>query len=367
VINSADGANGNPPKDNMGNAGTLIMHAFSPRESKRINVTMRAARYSIGHSPHPDIRAWLRHVDGLYGEQTAWNRDPSNINLLGGRVQARMEVDVLSPREWQFNGGADQLEGWNSCGPGHTGLGTNADNTAMIPKGAEAAHCAVSPSWTSVDSSKYDQMVIRLSATGPGGGLTLGWKADGQSFDAARQATFTPTLGAATQTYVLDLAQTGQWAGTVDGLKLSWAPESFDAIAVDAIFFQDSAGQTTSSATEDFVDQAPVEFDDLGTDPGSPDAGLGDVGGKDAGFFDGGDGGFSDADGWSAADSGSDATNQGGDETGDETGVADGPTSMGGGCGCSATSSGATGGFIPGSLAAMLLLGAGAFSRRRSA
>lgn len=200
----------------MGASGTLAMHAFSPQESKRVKVILRAAQYNIGELEHPNIRAWLRHIEGLYGEQSEWDQTPTNANFFGELIQDQIQVDVLSPREWQFNGGEGQLEGWTAC-DGGAGLTNNADHTAMLAQGAQAAHCAESLAWTSVNSATYDQMVVRLSAEGTGGNLRFAWKTGQQLYDAAREVGFVPTLGPDTATYVLDLARIGEWNDTDQG------------------------------------------------------------------------------------------------------------------------------------------------------
>jgi len=283
VINSSDSAVENPPKDAMGAHGTLMMHAFSPQESKRVKVIMRAEQYNIGELEHPNVRAWLHHIEGLYGEQSEWDQPPTNANFFGEIIQDQIQVDILSPREWQFNGGEGQLEGWTACDGEGAGFTNNAEHTAIVAEGAQAAHCAESPAWTSVNSATYDQMVIRLSAAGAGGNLRFSWKTGQQLYDAARAVGFVPVLGPDTKTYVLDLAQIGEWSETVEGLKLFWAPGAFDRVAIDGIFFQDSATHQTSSATEVYVEQPGVEFldeldpEDGPAEPGESDSGLGSM------------------------------------------------------------------------------------------
>lgn len=130
-------------------------------------------------------------------------------------------------------------------------------------------------------SATYDQMINRLSAAGAGGNLRFSWKTVQQLYDGARAVGFVPVLRPDTKTYVLDSAQIGEWSETVEGLKLSWAPGAFDRVAIEAIFFQDSATYQTSSVTEDFVEQPGVEFldelnpEDGPAEPGESDSGLG--------------------------------------------------------------------------------------------
>ena len=344
-LNSADTNPANPPKNQLGAAGTLEMDAFSPRESKRVKIRLRADRYSVGASPRADLRGWVHNIDFFYGEQSAWDQAPTEHNEMGALLQALEKIDVLSPWEWQFNGGEGQFEGWSSCGPADGVLKSNADATAMLAEGADAPHCAQSPDWTSVDTTTYDQMVIRLRTEGAGGAFGVAWKDDSAEFESARKVQFSPTLGADIQTYVLDLGARDTWQGVVTGLQLDWSPQAFERVEVDAIFFQDSAGQKTSSATEAFVGQTPVEFGEAPDDVEPADAGPR----RDAGHV--ADVDSNDEDAASADD-------------GDARGVSS--TAISGGCGCSAgAGAGGRGGALPGGLAGLIALGAGVWMKRR--
>lgn len=350
-LNDADEDPDNPGRGDLGDSGKFLMNAFSPNETKRVNIKLRADRYSMGSPGHADIRAWVRHIDSMYGEQKGWDEEPTNQNLLGGLLQAMAEVDVLSPYEWQFNGGKDELEGWTGCDGSDEGLGVDADLGAMIPAGDAPASCAKSPEWTQVDADTYDQMVIRLSAASAHP-LTVGWKSADQEFEDARSVTFMPQPGE--ETYVVDLKQSGEWAGEVDGLTLDWS--GADELAVDAIFFQSSADQKTSSADESFVEAPPVDLvddeepgaDDAGGHTGAPDSGSSprpDAGGADAG----GDG---------------QAPGPGDGENGGELNDPEYSVDMSGGCGCSSLDQNPLGGVIPAAFALVGVLGLGL--RRRS-
>lgn len=348
-LNSADSNDANPPRAQMGDSGTLEMDAFSPKESKRVKIVLRADRYSVGESPRPRMRGWVRNITDFYSEQSAWDQTPST-NQMDALLQDIERIDILSPREWQFNGGEGQFEGWTACGPENATLTSNADTTAMLAEGANAAHCAQSPGWTSVDATTYDQMVIRLRTTGAGGNLRVGWKDVDSTFGAPNQVHFAPTQAADTQTYVLDFASIAAWGGTITGLQLGWAPQTFDRMAVDAIFFQDSAEQTTSSASEEFVDQPAVAFeDDNPSDSGDvdelPDAGASPDSGNNTDI---------DATSNNQKDAGFDPI----------MGQEDGQNSidLNGGCGCNA---GGAGESFPGGMAFILLLGAGVWARRK--
>lgn len=373
-VNSADSNAANPPKNNLGASGTLAMDAFSARETKRVRVTLRAQRYSKGQATRPDVRSWVRHIDNLYGEQTAWDQTPSNANLLGSLLQDRVQVDILSPYEWQFDGGAGELEGWQTC-EGHSGqLATNDAHTAMTSAADDPARCAESPPWTAVDANTYDQMVIRLSNSGTGATFGVNWRASEDApFDAQQQVKFVPDASAEPRAYVLDLAQTGAWSGTIKGLQLDWQDARLGDVGVDAIFFQSSTTSKTSSADEQFVDQAPVRFDsgeEPGEEPGGEEPGGEEPGGSDTGD-NRPDAGFADATAPDVrgADTQTGDAAPGGGAVGDATGNGLGPNqanAMAGGCGCSATATPDAGGLIPAMLGALYLLGARRWFRRRS-
>ncbi len=94
MTNDADGAPENPPKAAMEQAGFLTMYAFGAGEAKRVRVTLEAGPPSVGQADHPDVRGWVRHIDGVYGDQDAWDAPPST-NTLGRPLQAYAELDVL--------------------------------------------------------------------------------------------------------------------------------------------------------------------------------------------------------------------------------------------------------------------------------
>ncbi|MFU8803609.1 MAG: phosphodiester glycosidase family protein, partial [Bradymonadaceae bacterium] len=115
-LNDADAAPDNPPKDAMGAEGALTLHAFSPQETKRVLIDLEATRYSVGFSDHPDVRAWIRNIENVYGVQESFFGEPSNANHVGHILRAYDELDVLSRNEWQFQGrDPEQLEGWRMC------------------------------------------------------------------------------------------------------------------------------------------------------------------------------------------------------------------------------------------------------------
>jgi hypothetical protein len=96
-LNDTDGlqaiAHTNPPK-----TFTLAIGAMSPGETKRVKLTVRAAKASYGVVHHPDIRAWVSHVDNYY-EKASFYASFNNVQGLqkqnGGDLRHYVQTDVI--------------------------------------------------------------------------------------------------------------------------------------------------------------------------------------------------------------------------------------------------------------------------------
>ncbi len=365
-VNDANSNPGNPPKDSMGKHGTLLLNAMSPGETKRIEITMKADKGSIGFADHPDVRAWIHHIDNVYGEQTKWGQQPTNGNSFGHLLRDYAQLDVLTRDHWQFNSAYEKdREGWNNCSGGNLDqikINTGVKCLAAHVAGDDPHFCG--PDWTSVDANTYDQMVVRMRGHDGQHKVAVYWANDGDGFAESRVVRFEEAGDDDFHTYVIPIGQHDAWKNKVTKLRIdpidgAGAPAA-DASGwydVDKIFFQSSTSQKTTSPDDSFASDPPVSL------LGGSNSGSGSVG-SDAGA--GGDAGFSDAGaggdaGWS----------QGGDAgySGDAGALNDAMLSRGGATdanvneGCSATG---TDGSPAGSAAMWLVvLGLGAVSVRR--
>jgi hypothetical protein len=267
VTNDADSAEGNPAKDAMPSTASLVMYAFGAGESKRILIDLEATQYSLGAVDHPDIRAWVRHIDDVYADQTEWDQAPA-LNTVNKTLQSFAQSDVLSPYEWQFDAGeVEQLEGWSTCSAGTRSalVAVDAGVLRLVVDGD--AGCVVSPAWTSVDAQEWDQMVLKMRTDVLDHRVAVFWATEGAEFEAARSLEFKASPSA--DTYVIPLGQQSTWTGVLQQLRVDPLVGANQGTAnIDAIFFQSSTRQQTSAAGEVFVGLTPVEIGgEATTDP----------------------------------------------------------------------------------------------------
>ena len=84
--------------DNPGSSFSLELFALSPGETKRVTLEVKALAFSVGLADHPDIRAWVSHVDDYYEKTDFWAK-PNNVNGYqtqnGGDLRTYVQTDVL--------------------------------------------------------------------------------------------------------------------------------------------------------------------------------------------------------------------------------------------------------------------------------
>ena len=77
----------------------LWLGGMSPGETKRIRLKVSALKFSVGKVDHPDIRAWVWHVDNYY-EKSSFSASPNNVKSYqkqnGGNLRTYTQTDVLS-------------------------------------------------------------------------------------------------------------------------------------------------------------------------------------------------------------------------------------------------------------------------------
>ncbi len=257
VLNDANDAPENPVL--LTGEGDLVMYAMAAGETKRVVVKFNVLRPSIGPNGHPAARAWVRNIDDVYGIQTDFGADPTNMNVIGQPLQGLVELDVLSRDMWEFNGtDSFETEGWIACSDDTNAL--TIEGGAMVTSGGNA--CIESPIWTQVNAAEYDQMVLKLAEPALQERASLYFASEGSD-------VFTGGIGFALRgdLMVIPVGNDTRWVGSIDGLRLIF--EGAGTAKIDAIFFQKSDG-TTSNDEQDFVDQEPedVEMLDPTRDPG---------------------------------------------------------------------------------------------------
>jgi hypothetical protein len=97
VVNDTDGMQ-KVSRDEPGQSFKLWLASISPGETKRVTVKLRANGFSVGAADHPDLRAWVAHIDDYY-EKTGWDAKPKNVDSRqkqnGGDLRDFVQTDVL--------------------------------------------------------------------------------------------------------------------------------------------------------------------------------------------------------------------------------------------------------------------------------
>lgn len=278
ALNDADAAPENPAKDSLGEGGTLSLYAFGAGESKRVLIELEAVQYSIGKIDHPDVRGWVRHIDDVYGEQTAWDEAPA-VNKLkdSPKLQGFVELDVLASDRWSFDGGSPtDFEGWADCAPGQAEALTNnvmaGGTLSQRIKGADA--CVAAPAWTSIDADRWDQLVMRVRANDGPHRRALYWAPVGEPFAEARSVRFEAKGDKTFETLVVPMGEHPLWTGEVVNLRLDLldgAAPGAGASAwydVDALHLQSAASGETNAVGVAFEQRRPVALLPPGAGPG---------------------------------------------------------------------------------------------------
>lgn len=293
TLNSADSEPANPPRDGLDSAGRLIMHAFSPRETKRVLLTLAAGPASIGRIDQPDVRAWLRTITDVYGPQETFGTGPT-LNLIGRNVNDFNEFDVLSKDAWLFDATDDpeNIEGWTNADPATIAtLGLNGEGM-LAARAVGPSPTIDSPDWTSIDADRFTEFVLQHRAYEGVHTLQIGWAAAGQSFDSARTLTFQMPGDGTVHTARIALDEHPEWRGEIRAIRLALATDARigtdlnTGYDVDALYFQAPDDGSTSDPRVTFYDGPFTDVQGGGTtgeDAGSGDAGLPDAGGSDAG------------------------------------------------------------------------------------
>jgi hypothetical protein len=251
ALNDADANPTNPAKNALGDQGSLGLYAMGAGETKRVIVDLNVGEYSIGLVDHPDLRAWVRHIDGLYEDQGAFDEEPS-VNSFDGLLQNLGEIDILSRNEWQFDAGEpEQVEGWFSC-RGEAPTVDVAQGALTVSVGP--SDCIEAPRWAKIDTTTWDQIVVRMKVEGDHK-AAIYWGVEGDSYTVDRAVSF--DVSPDTETYVIPVGKHTGWTGEVSQLRIVPSLRGSTVAAIDAVFVQSSNGEV-GSTREAFVAQTPV-------------------------------------------------------------------------------------------------------------
>ena len=285
-VNDADDAPDNPPDDRLRTTGQLELYAFSPGETKRIHLELRARRYSLGAAPPPRLRTWVRHIEDVYETKTGWDDAPST-DTIRTDLRDQIRVDIPSRSAWHFDSQTSRhdLEGWEACcGADYETLTLDREASALTVEVRDGEARLLSPPWTRVVADDYDQLLLRVRSETAPHHMAVYWRSGGEAFEETHGLAFQVPEGDGFQTIAVPLETHEAWTGEIAGLRIAprYAPrETFDLeerIAIETLYFQSSARETTSSSRARYRDLEPVDVepvDDTNVPPESgADAGL---------------------------------------------------------------------------------------------
>jgi MYXO-CTERM domain-containing protein len=212
------------------------MNALSAGETKRVHLTMRAARYSIGAADHPDVRVWAQNVAGVYSKADfgAAPTNPSGQKFNGGDLKAYAQADVYSKTRWSFDG--DLLEGW---GPGNAAdVAVRTVGVAGAGDGALVVTCngsdpqAIGPE-TSFDAATFSSLHLRAKTALPGPTRVYFTTKDATAFDESRAFDVQVPADGVAHDLVVDLGKVSGWQGTITRLRVDPTPSGTGEFAIE--------------------------------------------------------------------------------------------------------------------------------------
>lgn len=266
---SENDANSNPDNpESLSAEESIELHAFSPGETKRIAINLRASGYSVGSDDPPTIRSWIRSIDGLYETQTVWSDSP-DTNAFGRRLRDDSRVDVLSRDEWRFENTETQnnLEGWTACCEGQfERLALNHEAGALSIRLDSSNVALESPDWTRIHAEKFDEMVIRHRSHDGPHEKRLSWRREGAANSEQSSVRFRAEGDGDFHTSVVPVGEDSAWNGTVTGVDFrplnGEEPSEGDErwYDIDAIYFRSSETGETSTEREAFEDLTEREL-----------------------------------------------------------------------------------------------------------
>lgn len=249
-----------PPRGRVLKIGKL------PAESSSSVVfELVAERYNFGGAQPRSFNVWVKNIEDVY-HQDAFGESPM-VNLLGERVlEAQATIDILSGREWHFNGeGTDDLEGWQAIGGDAVrSLGLDPDQGVLSQRLAYIGGGIVAPPWTSIDADRLDELVLGLRSYDGPHVLALRWAQTDQPFDESRQIRFQAPGDGTLHTLVVPLGAHPEWKGEVRRLSLVvldelWSEAEFvGRYEIDQLYFQSRERELVGSETLELADLEPA-------------------------------------------------------------------------------------------------------------
>lgn len=226
-LNDANARMDNPPHDAPGKDVSIRINGLSPKETKRIRMKVKAARYSIGEADSPDVRVWVKDVPGVYtkADFTAKATNVDNKQAFNaGDLKAWAPVDIYSRVRWSFNGG--MLEGWADANNAEATAEDKSKGLVVAVKGDDPQ--VVSPE-TAFSASDYTAITLRASGSGTAR-LYFATK-DAPAFDEARALDLTVPSGELT----VRLADLPGYRGTITRLRIDPSADiTFDDVRMTA-------------------------------------------------------------------------------------------------------------------------------------
>ncbi|TNF36461.1 MAG: hypothetical protein EP329_05245, partial [Deltaproteobacteria bacterium] len=254
-LSVADGYTQNPDKANPPANGKYYIEQFAPGEGKKIAFVTRAVGYSIGKVDHPDVRAWIQHVAGYYGEQTSWN-DAVETNHAGGLLRAYKQHDVFARDRWDFDGpDAADTEGW-AVGHAVSSLAiVPADDQLAVQLAGSDPYIVNTRARIDAGAKKALELTLRSNG-GPRLAQVFFKTAADNAWNEAKSEQLIVPGGGQMQVVHADFSGNPAWTGTVTALRFDPAVDGTDTFRVDRIRAV-ASGVTSGDADGDGYLAAP--------------------------------------------------------------------------------------------------------------
>jgi hypothetical protein len=265
--NSSDSDPENPARGALGKSGFLKMHKFSPNETKRVVIDLDTAAASIGRADHPDVRFWVKHISGIYGEQVGFFDEPTNGNKFDRNLRSYAELDVIDRDAWHFTGDhRSETLGWHDGGSRDVEtikLNMNYNTLAVRSRGADPY--VVSPPHTQIHPWRWDEMVLKLRSHNGPHQMALYWSHEGENFSEDKEVRFDVPHGDSEFHYVVvPVGDHPRWEQGDDAIRkirldthegVDFGADDSRWYDIQDVYFQSSSARTTSSELLGYVDR----------------------------------------------------------------------------------------------------------------